>query len=60
MLLGHTINLTDEKFSEYMKNVEKWDNELGTEKHTILSTILYANNSTSAVRVKGKFHSFYM
>jgi hypothetical protein len=28
MLLGRTIVLTDERFSEYMENVEKWENEL--------------------------------
>ena len=28
MILGRTIVLTDEKFSEYMENVEKWENEL--------------------------------
>ena len=28
MLLGLTIKLIDKKFLEYMKNVEKWDNEL--------------------------------
>ncbi len=28
MLLGRTINLIDERFSEYIENVEKWDNEL--------------------------------
>jgi len=28
MILGRTINLTDERFSEYIENVEKWDNEL--------------------------------
>jgi len=28
MILGRTINLTDERFSEYMENVEKWENEL--------------------------------
>jgi hypothetical protein len=28
MILGRTIILTDERFSEYMENVEKWENEL--------------------------------
>ncbi|HUU86994.1 MAG TPA: hypothetical protein VMX17_04485 [Candidatus Glassbacteria bacterium] len=28
MLLGRTINLIDERFSEYIENVEKWENEL--------------------------------
>jgi len=28
MLLGKTINSTDERFVEYIENVEKWDNEL--------------------------------
>jgi hypothetical protein len=28
MLLGKTINSTDERFTEYIENVEKWDNEL--------------------------------
>jgi hypothetical protein len=28
MLLGKTINTTDERFKEYMEHVEKWDNEL--------------------------------
>jgi len=28
MLLGKTINCTNERFAEYIKNVEKWDNEL--------------------------------
>lgn len=28
MLLGKTINITDERFKEYMENVEKWDSEL--------------------------------
>jgi len=28
MILGRTIILTDERFSEYIENVEKWDNEL--------------------------------
>ncbi len=28
MILGRTIVLTDERFSEYMENVEKWENEL--------------------------------
>jgi len=28
MLLGKTINSTDERFADYIENVEKWDNEL--------------------------------
>ncbi len=28
MLLGKTINSTDERFADYLENVEKWDNEL--------------------------------
>jgi hypothetical protein len=28
MILGRTIVLKDERFSEYMENVEKWENEL--------------------------------
>jgi hypothetical protein len=28
MILGRTIVLMDERFSEYMENVEKWENEL--------------------------------
>jgi hypothetical protein len=28
MLLGKTIKLADERFADYIKNVEKWDNEL--------------------------------
>lgn len=28
MLLGKTINSIDERFAEYIENVEKWDNEL--------------------------------
>jgi hypothetical protein len=28
LILGRTIILTDERFSEYMENVEKWENEL--------------------------------
>jgi hypothetical protein len=32
MLLGKTIKITDERFKGYMKNVEKWDNELFWEK----------------------------
>jgi len=28
MILGRTIVLRDERFSEYMENVEKWENEL--------------------------------
>ena len=28
MLLGKTVNSTNERFAEYLENVEKWDNEL--------------------------------
>jgi hypothetical protein len=28
MLMGRTITLTDTRFSDYIKNIEKWDNEL--------------------------------
>ena len=28
MLLGKTINITNKRFADYFKNVEKWDNEL--------------------------------
>jgi len=28
LILGRTVILTDERFSEYMENVEKWENEL--------------------------------
>jgi len=28
MILGRTVVVTDERFSEYMKNVDKWENEL--------------------------------
>jgi len=63
MLLGRTINLTDERFSEYIENVEKWDNELGWKNTTNCSFDHIAINksqkpiaATITIDKRGKIH----
>lgn len=63
MILGRTIVLTDERFSEYMENVEKWENELFWE-NTINCSFdpIAINKSQNAVAAtitinnRGKIH----
>jgi len=63
MLLGYTINLTDKKFSEYIKNVEKWDNELSWKNTTNTNFNQIAINkskkpiaATITINKRGKIH----
>ena len=63
MLLGYTINLKDEKFSEYIKNVEKWDNELSWKNTTNINFSQIAINkskkpiaATITINERGKIH----
>ena len=63
MLLGKTIINIDERFSEYIKNVEKWDNELFWEKTnncTFNSIAVNKSNNSIAATItiggRGKIH----
>ena len=63
MLLGKTITLIDKKFSNYIKNVERWDNELNWEKTNNCSfnpiAINKSNNpiaTTMIIKNRGKIH----
>ncbi|MBT8172202.1 hypothetical protein KJN74_04970, partial [Candidatus Bathyarchaeota archaeon] len=63
MLLGKTIINKEERFAEYMKNVEKWDNELFWEKTTNITFKNIAVNksqnpiaATVTIGNRGKIH----
>ena len=63
MLLGKTIILTDTRFSDYIKNVEKWDNELNWINTTNCSFDPIAINKTNkpiaatiTMNQRGKIH----
>ncbi|MQY61929.1 hypothetical protein GH146_01410 [archaeon] len=63
MLLGKTINSTDERFAEYIENVEKWDNELFWENTDNISFEAIAVNksqkpiaATVTMLNRGKIH----
>lgn len=63
MLLGKTINSTDERFAEYIKNVEEWDNELFWQNTDNISfEVIAVNKSQNPVAAtvtmgnRGKIH----
>jgi hypothetical protein len=63
MILGRTIVLKDERFSEYMENVEKWENELFWENTANCSFDPIAINksqnpvaATLTINNRGKIH----
>jgi len=63
MLLGRTITVTDKRFSKYIENVEKWDNELGWKKTNNCSFDNIAINksqkpiaATITIGNRGKIH----
>jgi len=63
MLLGRTIIITDTRFSDYIKNVEKWDNELNWINTTNCSFDPIAINKTNkpiaatiTINQRGKIH----
>jgi len=63
MLLGLTIKIMEEEFSEYLKNVEKWDNKIYWKNtpNTKFSQIAINKNNkpiagTITLNQRGKIH----